>query len=206
MAESVVVRSEAACSPTMPSTPSAKIRMPISASRRYAPVCCCREVTEGFMVQAQGVVGQACGSVAGNPGSGAHSLVAMPIPVLLITTRRSRGPVTLELVTLMQLIVALASALTKMRPKPSNVIRVAPDGVVVTVAFGEPSRSEYTWIGFGGDGSAPSIVSRTRQPPVPVVGSTTRRAGVLPRIAGVCAHSTPLSMPAPALRICELHM
>src|SRR5438270_9255635 len=150
MAESVVVRSEAACKPTMPSTPSAKIRIPISASRRYAPVCCCREVKETFMVQPQGVAGQACGSVETTAGS--HSLVPTPIPVLLITTRRLRKPVIVEWSTLMQLIVGVASTLGTILPKPSKVICVAPSGVVVTEACGDPSVAEYTWIGLGGVG------------------------------------------------------
>src|SRR2546425_6897870 len=132
----------------MPSTPSAKIRIPISASRRYAPVCCCREVMEVVMIQAQGVGGQACGSVETTAGS--HSLVPMPIPVLLITTRRLRKPVIVKWSTLMQLIGALPSALVlTIRPKPSKVICVAPSGVVVTEACGDPSVTEYTWIGLG---------------------------------------------------------
>src|SRR5436190_5631717 len=106
----------------------------------------------------------------------------------------------------MQLIVGVASTLGTILPKPSKVICVAPNGVVVTEACGDPSVTEYTWIGLGGAGSAPSMVSRIRHPPVPAVGSTTRRASVLPRTAVDCANCTPLSMPSPALRICELPM
>src|SRR5438132_2322052 len=188
----------------MPSTPSAKIRIPINASRRYAPVCCCCEFMEAFMAQLQTMAGQACGSV--ETAAGSHSLVPTPIPVLLITTRRLRKPVMVEWSTLMQLIVGVASTLGTILPKPSKVICVAPSGVVVTEACGDPSVAEYTWIGLGGDGSSPSMVSRIRQPPVPTVGSTTRRASVLPRTAIDCACCTPLSMPSPALRICELPM
>src|SRR5207249_5758791 len=136
MAESVVVRSDAACRPTMPSTPSAKIRIPISASSRYAPVCLCSDVGEVFMVQLH-AAGQACGSVAA--ASGSQSLVPTLRPELLIATFSLRGVDTFGLVTLRQVSVGLASTLGTIRPKPSKVICVASAGVGTTVTLGAPS-------------------------------------------------------------------